>query len=60
MNHGSTSLRSRMRKANRIGAKNIIVLGEDELKTGGITIKDMFNGEQNKSALEVNELRKEA
>ncbi|GBD97301.1 histidine--tRNA ligase [bacterium BMS3Abin06] len=58
MNLESTSLRSQMRKANRIGAKNVIVLGEDELKTGEISIKDMVSGEQNKSLLEVNQLIK--
>ncbi|MBI4699343.1 MAG: histidine--tRNA ligase [Nitrospirae bacterium] len=41
MNYDTSSLKSQMRKADRLGAKNVIVLGEDELKNGRATIKNM-------------------
>jgi len=58
MNYEDASLRSQMRKANRIGAKYVIIIGEDELKTGEVTIKDMLNGQDMRSTLEVQELIK--
>ncbi len=58
INYDNTSLRSQMRKANRIGTKNVIVLGEDELKTGEIVVKDMTEKEEIKAALDVYELIK--
>lgn len=57
-NYDNTSLRSQMRKANRINAKKVIVLGEDEIKTGEITIKDMSEGENIKTLLKANEILK--
>ncbi|MBL7032007.1 MAG: ATP phosphoribosyltransferase regulatory subunit, partial [Nitrospira sp.] len=41
VNYDNTSIRSQMRKANRIGARNVIVLGEDELGNRKVTIKNM-------------------
>jgi histidyl-tRNA synthetase len=41
MNYDSSSLRSQMRKADRIHAQNVIVLGEDELKKGKALLKNM-------------------
>ena len=58
MNLESASLRSQMRKANRIGAKNVVVLGENELKTGEITIKDMSTGKDIKTLPEPGEILK--
>ncbi len=40
------SLRSQMRKANKKGAKYVIILGEEEEKMGGYKIKDMEKGEE--------------
>ncbi|MBI5674635.1 MAG: histidine--tRNA ligase [Nitrospirae bacterium] len=57
-NYESTSLKSQMRKANRIGAKNIIVLGEDELKKGEVLVKDMISGTVTKTSLDTGELAK--
>jgi histidyl-tRNA synthetase len=37
------SLKSQMRKADRIGARNVIFIGEDEIKKGVIVIKDMLS-----------------
>src|SRR4030067_1778916 len=41
INYDASSLRSQMRKADRIKAKNVIVLGEDELKKGKALLKNM-------------------
>jgi len=57
-NYESTSLKSQMRKANRIGAKNVIVLGEDELKKGEVVVKDMINGIETKTPLDTEALAK--
>ncbi len=53
INYDSASLRSQMRKANRIGARHVIVLGEDELSKGEIVIKNMLNGKETKTTLEI-------
>ncbi|MBC8414668.1 MAG: histidine--tRNA ligase [Nitrospira sp.] len=47
----STSLKSQMRKANRIGAKHVIVIGEDEIGNNAVTIKNMANKEESSSTL---------
>ncbi len=44
INYDNSSLKSQMRKANRIGAKHVMVLGEEELKTGESVIKAMVDG----------------
>ncbi|UCE37595.1 MAG: histidine--tRNA ligase [Thermoplasmata archaeon] len=41
-----------MKYANAIGAKQVIIIGEDELATKQATIKDMKSGEQKKVAFE--------
>jgi histidyl-tRNA synthetase len=56
MNHESTSIRSQMRKANRMGAKNVIVLGEDEIKSGEVTVKNMTDGDDAKISLEAGKI----
>jgi histidyl-tRNA synthetase len=58
MNHDSTSIRSQMRKANRMGAKNVIVLGEDELNKNEVVVKNLESKEETRSSLEINELLK--
>ena len=56
MNHESTSLRSQMRKANRINAKHIAVVGEDELAQNEVTVKNMSSREETRVALEAGQL----
>jgi len=56
MNHESTSVRSQMRKANRIGARNVIVIGDEELKTKKIVVKNMISREEISAILETKEL----
>jgi histidyl-tRNA synthetase len=40
------SLKGAMRKANDSGARFVLLIGEDELKKGAVTLKDMVSGEQ--------------
>lgn len=40
------SLKAAMRRANDLGAKQVLIIGEDELKKGTVTLKDMALGEQ--------------
>jgi histidyl-tRNA synthetase len=58
MNYDSASLRSQMRKANRLGARNVIVLGEEEIESGKVVVKKMSSGEQLSTVLDVNQLLK--
>lgn len=58
MNYDNPSLRSQMRKADRIGVKNVIVLGEDELKKGKAVIKNMQNKKETEITLETKEILK--
>lgn len=58
INYDSSSLRSQMRKANRIAAKFVIILGENELSTGVIEVKNMINGKNVKAVLNVQDLLK--
>ena len=39
-----------MKKADGLNAKTVVIIGEDELKTGILTAKDMTSGEQKKIA----------
>lgn len=40
------SLKSQMKKADKSGARHTVILGQDELASGNISIKDMQTGEQ--------------
>ncbi|MDP3732302.1 MAG: histidine--tRNA ligase [Candidatus Omnitrophota bacterium] len=42
----SKSLKGAMRRANDLAAKFVLIVGEDELKKGTVTLKDMVSGEQ--------------
>ncbi len=45
------SLKSQMRRANKIGAKWVVFVGEEEVKIGKFKVKDMETGEEFVSAL---------
>ncbi len=45
-NYGEASLKSQLRKADRMGAEFAIIIGENELKAGKIQWKNLRNGEQ--------------
>jgi histidyl-tRNA synthetase len=47
MEHQNTSLKSQMRRANKLGARYVVILGEDELQRGKVTLRNMGNKEQN-------------
>lgn len=53
------SLKAAMRKANDLGAKYVLMIGEDELKKNIVTLKDMTSGEQKEVKAEdlIKELR---
>ena len=58
VNYDNTSIRSQMRKANRVNAKNIIVLGDDELENRKVTVKNMANRNEQTAALASEEILK--
>ncbi len=45
-------LKARMKGAHRAGAGHALILGDDEIKEGSITLKDMASGEQEKIRLD--------
>jgi len=48
----SRSLKGAMRRANDLSAKQVLIIGEDELKKGVVTLKDMASGEQKEIKVE--------
>jgi histidyl-tRNA synthetase len=42
----SRSLKSQMRQVDSSGAKHALILGEDEISGGTVTVRDMMSGEQ--------------
>lgn len=46
------SLKAQMKYANRIGARNVVVLGEGELESGKVMLKNMNGGEPKEIALD--------
>jgi len=56
VNFESASLRSQMRKANRINAKRVVVIGDDELNRNEVTMKSMIDKEETTVRLEAGAL----
>jgi histidyl-tRNA synthetase len=48
----SGNLQRRMRRADRIGARAAVLLGDDELARGIATLRDLDSGEQSEVALD--------
>lgn len=46
VNFDTASLRSQMRKANRVNAKRVVVIGDDELDRSEVTIKHMIDKQE--------------
>ncbi|MEK7772851.1 MAG: His/Gly/Thr/Pro-type tRNA ligase C-terminal domain-containing protein, partial [Deltaproteobacteria bacterium] len=44
----SGQLKNRMKRADRLGARYVVILGEDELSQGVVTVKDMASALQEK------------
>ena len=43
---GSRSLRGQFKQANALGVRYVVILGEDELLRGEVTVRDMLSGNQ--------------
>ncbi|HIE52134.1 MAG TPA: histidine--tRNA ligase [Armatimonadetes bacterium] len=52
LDHEGRSLKGQMRQANRLGAALVLLLKEDELAAGQVTLRDMRRGEQELVPLE--------
>ncbi len=52
MNYLAGSLKSQMRLADKLRTRRVIIIGEDELKEGAVTLKDMEEGGQEKVTLD--------
>ena len=46
VDHSARSLKARMRQAQKLGSPCVIIVGEDELAAGTLTLRDMTRGEQ--------------
>lgn len=46
MDYEGRSLKSQMRRADKSGARHVLILGEDEMTKGEIQVRDMSNKEQ--------------
>ncbi|WP_341504215.1 histidine--tRNA ligase [Gallaecimonas sp. GXIMD4217] len=52
MSHcGGGNFKKQMKRADKVGARYALILGEDELAAGEITVKDLGDGSQNRVAL---------
>lgn len=52
----SKSFKAQMKYADKIGAKNLLVIGEDELLSGKAKIKNMKTGEEKEVELEIEKI----
>ena len=55
----SRNLRSQLRYASAIKATHTVIVGEDELRKGVVTLRDMDRGEQRELALDIDALVRE-
>ncbi len=46
VDYDARSLRAQMKRADRSGARRVLILGDDELARGEVTVKDMASGDQ--------------
>ena len=46
------SMKSQMREANKLGAKYVIIIGENELQQNQFELKDLTTGNQEKVGLD--------
>ncbi|MCY4077053.1 MAG: histidine--tRNA ligase [Acidobacteria bacterium] len=44
IDYGDRSMKAQLRRANRTCARHVLILGEDELAQGNVTVKDMTSG----------------
>jgi histidyl-tRNA synthetase len=48
LDFGGRGMRAQFKQADRVGASYAVVLGEDELAQGVLTVRDMASGEEQK------------
>ncbi|MCK4910838.1 MAG: hypothetical protein KAR83_04320, partial [Thermodesulfovibrionales bacterium] len=48
VSYGSSSLKNQMRRADKLGARYVIIIGEDELREGMLSYKRMSDGASGK------------
>ena len=46
MGTGDRSLKGQLRQADSLGSSYVAIIGEDEVKSGAVTLRDMMTGEQ--------------
>ena len=56
MRHEGKSLKSQMRRADKLGARYSVVIGESKVASGRAVFKRMADGEQVETALEVEQV----
>ena len=47
---GGRSSKSQMKRANRSGARHMLIVGDDELAAGEVTVKEMATSRQRRAA----------
>ncbi|ROQ92202.1 histidine--tRNA ligase [Desulfosoma caldarium] len=52
LGHGGGSLKSQMRRANKMGAAHVVIVGEEELAKGAVVVRHMVSKEQRQVPLE--------
>ena len=57
---GESKLKKQMEYANKIGSPAVILYGDDEIKSGKVTLKNLESGKENLVKIEdlVNEIKK--
>lgn len=56
MDYEGKSLKSQMRRADKLGARYSVVIGESEVASGRAVFKRMADGDQMEAVLEVEEI----
>ena len=46
MEFGDKSLKSQMKQANRLGAKHVLIVGDNEIKEGKVILRNMKSKDQ--------------
>ena len=46
IDYGDRSMKAQMRRADRTGARRVLILGDDEIARGEVAVRDMGSGEQ--------------
>ncbi|MGL4210158.1 MAG: His/Gly/Thr/Pro-type tRNA ligase C-terminal domain-containing protein, partial [Cetobacterium somerae] len=52
IDYNSKGMKAHMKKADKVGAKNVIIIGEDEMNKGVVMLKDFINRTQEEVSIE--------